>query len=84
MATSLFEVSIASDERCSDCGNPAAEGAIVNGQVLCRAHAQAAIFYAAEQALWCLVSYCGSDGLHEVVEAVGGPGYMTGKVVSFG
>ena len=70
--TTLREFSMFNDGYCQhpSCGEPRAEGAAVNGQMYCRAHAQAAIWNAVEEAAFCLLRYMGRDALNECIDGV--------------
>ena len=65
------EISMFSNALCEACQRPAAEGAMVDGKLLCRPHAQWVVWSRAEEALWDVLKTFGAwDTLDELVEGV--------------
>ena len=58
------------DGLCCICGDSAAGGAAVAGQILCRPHAEFVLFNDAEEKLWPVVYYCGWEAAKEIMEGM--------------
>ncbi len=67
---SLRELTMFSDASCSVCKASAAEGAVVDGKILCRPHAQQTIWHLAETRMWELVRYMGREASEELLDEI--------------
>lgn len=82
---SLRHLSIHSDACCSMCGDPAAEGFVVDGAIFCTAHGQMTVWIRTEERLYEFCRTFGRrDDVEELVEGVVGHAIAPWQSPSFG